>query len=170
MNPEGSLPHSQVSATWLYAEPGQSSPCSHPTSRRSILILSSLLHLGLTSVLFPSSFPTNTLYGPLPIHASCPAHLILLNLITQIILVEECKSLSSPLCSLFCFPVICPSLAQIFSSAPYSQTPSAPHSSLSLSDQVSHPYKTIDKIIVLYFVICMFLDRRLEDRRFCTEW
>jgi hypothetical protein len=169
MNPEGSLPHSQVPTTWLDAEPDQSSPCSHPTSWRSILILS-LLHLSLTSVLFPSSFPTITLYGPHPIHASCPAHLILLNLITQIILGEECKSLSSPVCSLFCFRVICPSLAQIFSSAPYSQTPSAPHSSLSLSNQVSHSYKTTDKIMALYFVICMFLDRRLEDRRFCTEW
>ena len=38
----------------------------HTISWRSILILSSPLRLGLPSCLFPSGFPTKTLYKPLP--------------------------------------------------------------------------------------------------------
>ena len=38
----------------------------HPTSWISILILSTLLRLGLPSGLFPSGFPTKTLYTPSP--------------------------------------------------------------------------------------------------------
>jgi len=73
----------------------------HPTSWGSILILSSHLHLGLRSGLFPSGFSTKTLYTPLlsPIGATCPAHLILLDFITRTILGEEYRSLSSQLCS-----------------------------------------------------------------------
>ena len=39
---------------------------SHPTSWRSILMLSTHLRLGLPSGLFPSGFPTKTLYTPSP--------------------------------------------------------------------------------------------------------
>jgi len=40
----------------------------HPTSWRSTLILSTHLHLCLPSGLFPSGFPTKTLYTPLLTH------------------------------------------------------------------------------------------------------
>ena len=68
-----------LSLSW--ASPTQSI-YPHPTSWRSILILSTHPHLGLPSGLLPSYFPTKTQYTPLssPICATCPAHLILLNL------------------------------------------------------------------------------------------
>jgi hypothetical protein len=50
------------------------------------------LRLGLFSGLFPSGFPINILYSFLftRIRATCPAHLILLDLVVLIILEEEC--------------------------------------------------------------------------------
>ena len=79
-----------LSLSW--ASPIQST-YRHPTSWRSILILSTHLRLALTSGLFPSGFPTKTLYTThsSPIRATCPDHLILLDFITRTILGEEYK-------------------------------------------------------------------------------
>jgi Na+-translocating ferredoxin:NAD+ oxidoreductase RnfD subunit len=40
----------------------------------------------------------------------------------------------------------------------------------SVSDQVSHPYKTTGKIIFLYIWIFKFLGNKLEDKRLRIKW
>jgi len=67
---------------WQHAGPAQSSPHTH-----------------ISPGLFPSGFPTKTLYTHLssPIRAMCPVHLILFDFITRTILGEEYKSFSSSL-------------------------------------------------------------------------
>ena len=116
----------------------------HPTSWRPILILSSHLHLGLPSGLFPPGFPTKTLYTalPSPICATCPTHLIRVDFITCTILGEQNRSLSSSLCS-FLHSHVTSSLSgpNILLNTLFSNTLSL-RSSLSESDQVLHPYKT----------------------------
>src|SRR5215471_11719936 len=137
----------------------------------SILILSSHLRLGLPNDLFPSGFPTNTLCIPLSslIRATCPAHLILLDLTTCTILGEEYRTFSSSLCNFLDSPVTSSLLGpNTLLNTLFSNTLSL-CSSLNVSDQVSHPYKTTGRIIVLYILIFKLLDSNLEDKRFCTE-
>ena len=83
--------------TLTWASSIQSIPL-HPTTRRSILILSSHLRLGLPSGVLPSGFPNKTLYTFVlfTTHATFLAHL-LLDFITRTILGKEYRSLSSSL-------------------------------------------------------------------------
>ena len=87
----------------------QFDPVHIPTSHswNSKLILSSHLRLGLPSTVVRWGFPTKTLYTHLlsPIRATCPAHHILLDFITQKMLYEHCRSLSYSICSFLQSPV-----------------------------------------------------------------
>ena len=74
---------------------------------------------------FPHQNPVYASPFPYPICLTCPVHLILLDFITRTILVEEYRSLSSSLYSFLHSPVTSSLLGPKFSSAPYSQTPSA---------------------------------------------
>ena len=99
------------------------------------------------SIRFPHQNPVYT--STLSIRATCPAHLILLNLITRTILGREYLSLSSSLCSFFPIPCYLVPLRPKYSPQhPVLKYPQ-PTFLLSVSDQVSHPYKTTGKIIVL---------------------
>ena len=92
---------------------------------------------------FPHQNPVHA--SPLPIHATRPAHIILLNLITRTIYVPL-RSKYSP------------------------QHTLSLRSFVNVRDQVSHSFKTTGKTVVLYILIFKFLNSKLEDKRFCTEW
>ena len=143
MKPEFSLSHSQLSANSPYAKPARSTP--YPTSH--------FLKINLNIILPPMPvflkwtfylmFSPTYLYTPLlfPVRSTCPANLILLDLINLTKFGEQYRPLSSSLCSFFHSPVTTSHISRnTFLNTLYSNTHSL-RSSLNMSDQVLHPYK-----------------------------
>ena len=150
MGPGSSLPHSQVSTTCAYPEPARSSLYPHiPLPEVPSCILpsmpgSSKWSLSLTfphqNPVYTSALP-HTCYMPYHPHPSRFDHWTVLG--------EQYRSLSS-LCSFLHSPLTLSLLGpNIVLNTLFSDTLSL-CSSLSVSDHVSHPYKTAGKIIVLY--------------------
>jgi len=87
MQPEGSLPHTKAPAISSYPEPDQSIPCP------PIPLLSGLFNnilprkpwLSKWSLSPKLPLQTSVCTSPLPIYATCPAHLYPLDLITRIV-------------------------------------------------------------------------------------
>jgi hypothetical protein len=81
---------------------------------------------------------------------------------------EVYKSLSSSLCSFLHFSVPASLIGpNILLSTLFSNILNL-RSSLNAGDQVAHPYKTTSKILILYVLIFVFVDSKLEDKRLCN--
>jgi hypothetical protein len=116
--------------------------------------------LGLPSGLFPSGFPTKTLYAPFlspqPSNSSLFDHLN--NIWWRIQIIKLLIMWFPP------FPCyLIPLRTNILLCTLFSNSLSL-CSFLNMSNQVSHPYKTTSKIIVLYVSIFIFLDSKLKTK------
>jgi hypothetical protein len=129
---------------------------------RSISILSTHLRLGLSSALsfwlshqYPMSVPL------LRTHATFPADLILLgfNILIKVQVMKLLITQFPPSCHFFSLG------SYIFLCTLFSNTLRL-CSFLNVRDQVSHPYRTTGKIIVLEIIIFTCLDTRREDQKF----
>ena len=145
MVPEGSLLHSQAPVTCLYPEPGQSPAHVSPPH---------LLKIHFNIIL--TSLPRSSKWS-----------LIILDLITQIIFGEEYRA-QVPCYVVFSTP------HYLFPPRPkYLQHPVLRYPQLMFLSQCGRPrftpIQTTGKITVLYILIFIFLDSKLEDKIFFTE-
>ena len=163
-----------MTANCPYPEPQESSLCPHiplPEDPEDLSKYNPPIYaLVFQVVSFPHFSPPKPcihLYSSHMCYIPHPAHFFYL--MTQTILGEEYRSLSSSLCSFLHSPVTSSLFSpNILLSTLFSNTLSL-CSSFNVSDLVSQQYKTTGKIIVLYTLIFKLLDSKLIDKRFWTE-
>jgi hypothetical protein len=139
----------------------------------STLISSSHLYLGVPSSLLPSVFWTNILCASLYLfqlyHMSCPSHDLWFdnpnNIWWKIQITKFVITHFSP--APYCFlSLLGPNiLLRTLISGTHN-----PHSSIMLTNQVSHPYKTTVNITVSHIFILIFQLVCRKTKRFWTEW
>ena len=165
METKASLPHSQEPATSPYPEPDWSSPCPPSHFLKIHLIIlpsmprSSKWSLSLSCVSPPK--PCERLSSPPFVLHSPPISFSYLSPQQYWLSSTDHKALHD---AVFSTPP--PRYLSLLSpniplNTPLSNTHSL-HSSLNVSNQVSHPYKTTGKIIFLYTLMFIFLDSKLE--------
>jgi hypothetical protein len=108
MEPEGSLPHSQLPATCLYPEAAQFNPYLHiPLAEDRSSYYAPIYAWVYQVVSYPQVFPlkpcTHLFPPPYTLHA--PTYLVLLDLITRTIVGEEYRKLNFSLGSFLHSPV-----------------------------------------------------------------
>jgi len=149
---------------------GQPNPVHIPTSHL-LEIHPNMIHhlrLGLPIGLLPSGFPTKTLYTPSP-HPYAP-HVQPISFFSILSPAQHwarsTNHLAPRYANLLYSPITSSLLGpNILLNTMFSNTLRFLSSRI-VNDQVSHPYKTTGKIIVLYILIFKVLDSNLEDKRF----
>jgi len=109
-------------------------------------------------------------FHPLLTRAIFPAHPILLNFITQIVVGAVCGLRSSSLSRLLrCSVPFSPSGPNILLKYLYLKS-SAYIISLKLAYQIQQPYETAWKVIFLFVLVFIFVFSKRKDKRLWTEW
>jgi len=121
-----------------------------------------------SNIIFPSTPRSSELFLPFwftnqncPMRATCLAHIFII----LIFFYELYNSWSSSLCSLFQSPATSSDLGLNNPLSDLFSNTLNLCSSLSARDQVSHFYKTADKIMVFCILILKFSESRREDKR-----
>ena len=156
MEPEDPLPYANIPPSLPILRLINSVHCTYPPtpiSSRSILLYSPISTQIFQVTSFIQNLPTKMLYAPLlsPICSTCLAHLILLDLITQIIFGEKYTPWRSVSCDFLQFTVTSSLLGpNVFFSTLLSITLN-PYSSLNLRHQDEQTYTAPHKLYCCVF-------------------
>ena len=171
MEPVILLPSLQEPTTCPYSRPDQSSPypsISLPEDPfQYYLPINTWVYQVVSSPQFPHQNPVYTSALPHTCYMPHPSNYSLFDHLNNIW--WGVQSLSPSFCSLLHSPVTSSLSGQNIPLSTLFSNKLSLHSFLNVSNQVSHPYNTTGKIIVLYILIFIFLDCKLEDIRYCTK-